>query len=149
MFHYWLIFFHILGAIFYVGGVIVNNLLARYTRKTGNLTGFLENVKIIGPVIAIGAVVTLFAGIGLVLNNPVLHFSMLWIIAGITMIVVGGITESAFFRKKVKALAVIVNEKGNSTPEAAFILNKVINVSTLLNVMLLIVVWLMVFKPTV
>jgi hypothetical protein len=149
MFHYWLIFFHILGAIFYVGGVIVNNLLARYTRKTGNLTGFLENVKILGPVIAIGAMITLIAGIGLVLNNPVLHFSMLWIIAGITMIVVGGITESAYFKRKLKAIEIILNENGNDSPDAVLILTRVINVSSVLNVMLLIVVWLMVFKPTV
>ena len=149
MFHYWLIFFHIIGAIFYVGGVAILNLLGRHTRKNGDLAVFLKSAKTIGPVVGISAMLTLFAGIGLVLNNPVLHFSMIWIIAGIAMIAIGGITESAFFRKKVKALAVIVSEKGNGTPEAALILNKVVNVSTVLNAMLLLVIWLMVFKPTI
>jgi hypothetical protein len=121
-------------------------VLALQAAKDRDPTVLLKTVHTASPGIGIGAVLTLLSGIGLVLQSEVWRFSMIWIVAGIAMILVAGATEGTFFSKKLKAIQSMLDETGPDTPEIAVLLQKIATVATVINVLFFVVIWLMVFK---
>ncbi|MEJ2495359.1 MAG: hypothetical protein P8Y79_13640 [Ignavibacteriaceae bacterium] len=145
----WLIFLHIAGIILYVGGDIILNILALKFYKDHDASGFLKIVKSITPVVGIGAILTLPSGIGLVLQSSTLSFSMFWILSGLFIVVVAGIFESIYFSKQVRTIQSILTEKGPADIGIAARMRHIIKVAAVINLLFLIVIWLMVFKPNV
>lgn len=145
----WFLFLHIVGIILYVGGDIILNILAIKAFKDRDATGFLKIVKSVSPVVGIGAILTLPSGIGLVLQSSTLSFSMFWILSGIFMVVIAGISESIYFSKQVLTIQSILTEKGSDDKGIMSRMRHIINVAAIVNLLFLIVIWLMVFKPNV
>jgi len=145
----WFLFLHIIGVILYVGGDIILNILAFKSYKDRDANGFLKIVKSVSPVVGIGAILTLPSGIGLVLQSNTLSFSMFWVLSGIFIVVIAGISESIYFSKQVRTIQSIQTEKGPEDIGIATRMRQIIKVAAIINFLFLIVIWLMVFKPNV
>jgi len=145
----WFLFLHIIGVILYVGGDIILNILAFKSYKDRDANGFLKIVKSVSPVVGIGAILTLPSGIGLVLQSNTLSFSMFWVLSGIFIVVIAGISESIYFSKQVRTIQSILTDKGPEDIGIATRMRQIIKVAAIINFLFLIVIWLMVFKPNV
>lgn len=143
----WFLFLHIVGVILYVGGDIILNILTLKFYRDRDANGFLKIVRSVSPVVGIGAVLTLPSGIGLVLQSSTWSFSMFWILSGIFMVVIAGISESIYFSKQVRTIQSILTEKGPDNTEITTRMRHIIKVAAIINLLFLIVIWLMVFKP--
>jgi len=145
----WFLFLHIIGVILYVGGDIILNILVFKSYKDRDANGFLKIVKSVSPVVGIGAILTLPSGIGLVLQSNTLSFSMFWVLSGIFIVVIAGISESIYFSKQVRTIQSILTDKGPEDIGIATRMRQIIKVAAIINFLFLIVIWLMVFKPNV
>lgn len=143
----WFLFFHIVGVILYVGGDIILNILALKSYKEQDVNGFLKVVKWISPVVGIGAILTLPSGIGLVLQSSVWSFSMFWVLSGLFMVVIAGISESIYFGKQVRTIQSILTEQVSEDTGITARMKHIIRIAAIINLLFLIVIWLMVFKP--
>ena len=143
----WFLFLHIVGVILYVGGDIILNMLALKSYKEQDVNGFLKVVKWISPVVGIGAILTLPSGIGLVLQSNVWSFSMLWILSGLFMVIIAGISESIYFSQQVRKIQSILTEQVSDDNEVTTRMKHIIRIAFIINLLFLIVIWLMVFKP--
>ena len=142
----WFLFFHIVGVILYVGGDIILNILALKSYKEQDVNGFLKVVKWISPVVGIGAILTLPSGIGLVLQSSVWSFSMFWVLSGLFMVVIAGISESIYFGKQVRTIQSILTEQVSEDTGITARMKHIIRIAAIINLLFLIVIWLMVFK---
>ena len=143
----WFLFLHIVGVILYVGGDIILNILALKSYKEQDVNGFLKVVKWISPVVGIGAILTLPSGIGLVLQSSVWSFSMFWVLSGLFMVVIAGISESIYFSKQLREIQSILTEQVSDNTEVTTRMKHIIRIAFIINLLFLIVIWLMVFKP--
>ena len=143
----WFLFLHIVGVILYVGGDIILNILALKSYKEQDVNGFLKVVKWISPVVGIGAILTLPTGIGLVLQSSVWSFSMFWVLSGLFMVVIAGISESIYFSKQLREIQSILTEQVSDNTEVTTRMKHIIRIAFIINLLFLIVIWLMVFKP--
>jgi uncharacterized membrane protein len=143
----WFLFLHIVGVILYVGGDIILNILALKSYKEQDVNGFLKVVKWISPVVGIGAILTLPTGIGLVLQSSVWSFSMFWVLSGLFMVVIAGISESIYFSKQLREIQSILTEQVSDNTKVTTRMKHIIRIAFIINLLFLIVIWLMVFKP--
>lgn len=144
----WLMFLHTCGVILYVGGDVLLNTVAFRAYKRRDASGLLQSVEAATPAIGTGAVLTLLSGAGLVLESSAWQFTTPWVLAGIAMVVIAGSAESIYFGRQLTAIRAILDTKGREAPEIAEVLWKVVCAAAAINVMFVVVVWLMVFKPT-
>jgi uncharacterized membrane protein len=143
----WLHFIHFIGVVLYVGGDIVLNVLAWQTSKDRNPEGFLQIVKAATPVIGGGAVLTLISGLWMIGQNEIWQFSMGWVLAGIAMIIIAGVAESIYFGLQLQMIRSELIEKGPQSPRIAVCMSNIVKVGAIINVLFIVVIWLMVFKP--
>ncbi len=142
----WLLFLHITGAILYVGGDILLNVFAYRARRDGEVAAFLRTAETSTKVITVGAVLTIVTGIGLVLAEDAWRFTTGFVIVGIVVILIAGAADGTYFGKQVKAIGELVEEKPDS-PEIKARLTRIARAAVVINVLFLVVVWAMVFKP--
>jgi uncharacterized membrane protein len=128
-------------------GDVLPNALALRAAKRHDPDGFLQVAEAASPAIGLGAVLTLVSGVGLVLQSDAWRFSMPWIVAGIAMIVIAGTAESVYFVRQLAAIRTTVDQQGKDAPEVAARLERVTHVAAVINALVVVVVWLMVFKP--
>lgn len=140
---------HILAAMVWVGGSIIFLILG--ARMAGaardRLIAFNETMEFVGArIFGPAAMLTLAAGVWLVIDHPAYEFSQTWIVialGGVAMSIVIGI---GFFGPQGKALAA---ELEANEPAAATRARRIGRVSMFDTVILLVIVWAMVFKPGV
>ena len=81
---FWLLFFHILGAITWLGGGVMLTIIGIHTRKNGDLSalaGFAQILSYVGLRLLTPAVVVVIgSGVWLVLSGDLWSFSQLWIL---------------------------------------------------------------------
>lgn len=142
----WLLFFHITGAILYVGGDIMLNVFVYQARRDGEVASFLRTVATSTKVITVGAVLTLLMGIGLVVADEVYGFATGFVIVGIIVILIGGAADGTYFNKQVEAISALLEENPGS-PEINVRLSSIARAAAVINVLFLVAVWAMVFKP--
>ena len=142
----WLLFFHITGAILYVGGDIMLNVLVYQARSDGEVANFLRTAATSTKVITVGAVLTLLMGIGLVVADEVYGFTTGFVIVGFVVILIGGAADGTYFNKQVEAISALLEENPGS-PEINVRLGSIGRAAAVINVLFLAAVWAMVFKP--
>ncbi|HVF52281.1 MAG TPA: DUF2269 family protein [Actinomycetota bacterium] len=146
-----LLFVHLAAVICWIGGAVMFTILGSRGAKAGppdpqRVIHTAEQAEWLGtrfytPL----AIVTLLAGIGMVLESGI-GFDHLWVLIGLTMIIIAGALGGAFYSKNTKALVQGINERGFDEGAQA-ILKKIVTVSKVELVLLFIVVLVMVTKP--
>jgi uncharacterized membrane protein len=151
--HEWLLFFHILGSIIWVGGAIVVNAMTTRANRSPDraavfrLTGELEWV---GPVlIGPSSLVVIALGIWLVLIEEWAAFSQAWIVLSLVLVGVSSVLGFGYFRTEGKAIARRLEERGSEDPEVRRRMRRLLWVSRIDALILVVVLWAMVFKPGV
>ena len=93
--------------------------------------------------------IVLLAGLALVLESEVYDFSMVWILFAIVIVIASAILGGAFSSRRLKTLFALAEERGPADPAVSQSFGTVLNVATIETLILLIVAWVMVFKPGV
>ncbi len=151
--HDWLKFFHILGAFVWVGAVILTNaMMARASRAPDRaavlrLSRELEWVgpRLIGP----SALVVIGLGIWLVPVEEALSFSQLWIWLSLVLVGVTMVQNAIYSAPEGKRIARLAEQRGAEDPEVRRRLSRQLWLGRLDLLILVVVLWLMVFKPGV
>jgi uncharacterized membrane protein len=147
----WLVFFHILGAIVWVGAVILTNaMIARASRAPDRaavlrLSRELEWVgpRLIGP----SALVVIGVGIWLVLIQEWSAFSQVWIWLSLVLVAVSMIRNGVYAAPEGKRISRLAEERGAEDQEVQRRFNRLVWLGRLDLLILVAVLWLMVFKP--
>jgi hypothetical protein len=143
----WLLFAHVAGVLLYVGGTL--SLLAhaiRYT-KLNDPVSLLKTVMGARPVIYTGVIVTLLAGLSLVLTSEVWSFSKPFVMAGLGAMIIGFSMDRFYIAPRGKKVHGIIQERGPQDPAILPILRSIVAGAAFSNSLFIIVVWFMVFKP--
>jgi len=145
--HNLLLFVHLLAATAWIGGSILLVILGRRTLRMGDrgaILGIAKTSEFASRVILFpGGVITLLAGIGLVLESSVWEFTMGWVIFAIVIVLASAALGMAFYPRQLAALERV----GSPDAEVSRKVLRILNVSSIETVALLAVVWAMVFKP--
>jgi uncharacterized membrane protein len=147
----WLVFFHILGAIVWVGAVILMNaMIARASRAPDRaavlrLSRELEWVgpRLIGP----SALVVIGVGIWLVLKDEWVGFSQVWIWLSLVLVAISMIRNGVYAAPESKRISRLAEERGAEDHEVRGRFNRLVWFGRLDLLILVAVLWLMVFKP--
>jgi uncharacterized membrane protein len=149
----WLLFFHVLGAVAWLGGSIyIEALMAGAARTRDPRTIMRTIVRVIdtnSKLFAVSSWVTLIFGVWLVINGSGMRgFERFWITSALilTLIVIG--MGMLFFQPKGKQLAAMIDERGMEDPETLALGRTIGNAGHLNTGILFVVFVLMIFKPT-
>lgn len=140
----WLLFFHIVSAVVYIGGAVAVTVQA--TGAAAMPRQFLKMADLAGRAIGIGGALTLVTGIGLVLEIDRYGFTTTFVLIGIGTMLLAGAVEGMYARKKVAAVQAAVDE-GQEGADIGDSLRRVMMVNAGLIALLVFAIWAMVFKP--
>jgi uncharacterized membrane protein len=145
----WLLLLHILGAIVWLGGLVVLNVLATLAVRGGEpatVARFVANLRVVGPLtLAPSMAAVIGFGIWLVLDSGAWEFGQAWI--WVALILFGAaFLVGAGFQGRAAIAAQRAAESGDHR-EAARQLVRWSWGMRLILVLLVVVVWDMVFKP--
>jgi uncharacterized membrane protein len=149
-FHEWLMFFHILPSIVWVGGVIVLYALTERASRSpdrtaiSRATGELEWVgrRLMGPSI----LVVVGLGIWLVVLQEDIAFSQLWIWLSLVLVVVSAV-PGIYSGSKGKQISRLAEELGPENGQVRLGLNRLLWLARIDILVLVAVLGLMVLKP--
>ena len=146
-----LLFIHLTAAFVWVGGALMLVFLNARANRSGDSTQVIRmaaNNEFSGRVVFnTSGVITLLAGVGLVLESDVWGFSMGWIIFAIVVVIASAILGMAFYAPQLRAVMEIVDENGPDDPDLAPRLRRIAVVFNIEVLFLIAVVFAMVFKP--
>jgi len=149
--HDWLMFFHILGAIVWVGAVILTNAMMARVGRGPDQTAVLRlasELEWVGPrVIGPSALVVIGLGIWLVPVEEGLAFSQLWIWLSLLLVAVTMLQNGIYSAPESKRIVRLAEERGAEDREVRRRLSRLLWLGRLDLLILVAVVWLMVFKP--
>lgn len=150
--HEWLMFFHILAAIVWVGSVVLMNaMMARTSRSPDRAAAALRlsrELEWVGPrVIGPSALVVIGLGVWLVPVEEDLAFSQLWIWLSIVLVAVTMVQNGIYSVPEGKRIARLAEERGAEDPGVRHRLSRLLWLGRLDLLILVAVLWLMVFKP--
>ena len=140
---------HVLGAVVWVGGGVMAQLLAfriRRTNDTGRMAAFAKDSEWIGTHVFLPASLLLLAmGIWMVVD--VWSFSDLWIVIGIVGMLFSVLTGSLFLGPESKRLGTLMEDPNADQGAIASRIDRILLISRIELVVLLLVVADMVIKP--
>ena len=144
-------FIHVMSAIIWVGGGIFVQIYATKLKKANDpmrLAGFAKDVSTLGQALFAPAsgMVTLM-GITMVIYSPNIYFSETWIIVGLVGAVATFITGAFFIGPTAGKLAKLAETEGPTSPGVQALMARIFLISRIDQVVLIIVVLNMVFKP--
>jgi uncharacterized membrane protein len=149
--HDWLMFFHILGAIVWVGAVILMNAMMTRAGRGPDRTAVLRlarELEWVGPrVIGPSALVVIGLGIWLVPVEEDLVFSQPWIWLALVLVAVTMVQNAFYSVPEGKRIARLAEERGAEDHEVRRRLSRLLWLGRLDVLILVVVLWLMVFKP--
>lgn len=148
--HDWLMFFHILGAVVWVGGMIVTSVaLERANRSPGRtaMPRVARDVEWVGRrLLGPSAAVVIGVGIWLVPVEGDLSFSQLWIWLALVLVAVTAVL-SMYSGPEGERISRLADERGAEDGEVRRRFSRVLWLTRLNILILVAVLWLMVFKP--
>ncbi len=148
--HDWLMFFHILGAIVWVGAVVLMNAMMARANRALDRTAVLRlsrELEWVGPwLIGTSSAVVIGAGIWLVFVEEGLAFSQLWIVLSLVLVAVSSI-QGIYSGPEGKRILLLADERGAEDREVRRRLGRLLWLARLDVLILVAVLWLMVFKP--
>ena len=143
----WLVFFHVLAAMIWLGGVaVLSALVGRVLRRgdAGEIAGFIRNLRVVGPlVLAPAPAVLLGAGIWMVVKRW--SFDAGWIGFGLTLFALTFLV-GALFQSRAAIGAERAAKVGNAE-DATRLLRRWSWGTRLILLLVVVVTWDMVVKP--
>jgi uncharacterized membrane protein len=144
-------FIHIVAAIVWVGaGLFFQFQATRLSRldDPARLGAFTKDVAFAGQRLLLPAsAVVLLAGIAMVIYSPALDFSDTWIAIGLIGYAATAITGSVFIGPTAGKIGDAIEADGPNAPSVVAMQRKIFMVSRIDQLVLLIVIAAMVFKP--
>jgi uncharacterized membrane protein len=140
----WLVFFHVLGAMVWVGGITVLGALGfNALRDPEHAAPFIASLRRVGPVVLAPAPVTLLVfGLWAVGHDPAWSFDQTWVQLGLGLFVAAFAIGAAH-----QSRAALAAERASSALEAAHHLRRWAYGMGAIVVLLVVATWDMVFKP--
>lgn len=146
-----LTFIHVVAVIVWIGGSFIIGLLIERSERSRDEAGvknLLRESDFIGKAVFNPAgVITLAAGIWLVIELDGVEFSEAWISIGFAGIALGAVLGMAFYPKAIAGALAAIEEDGLLGNAALARLRRLRLVSSIGWVLLIVVVWAMIFKP--
>jgi uncharacterized membrane protein len=148
--HDWLMFFNILGAIVWVGAVILMTAMTERANRAPDGAAVLRlsrDLEWVGPwLIGTSSAVVIGAGIWLVFVEEGSAFSQLWLV--LSLVLVGlSMVEGIWSGPEGKRIARLAEERGAEDRDVRSRLKRLLWGGRLDLMILVAVLWLMVFKP--
>jgi uncharacterized membrane protein len=143
----WLLFLHILAAMFWLGGITVVGAFALRilrTREPGATAGFLGSLRVIGPLVLAPAPVILL-GMGIWMVSERWDFGDTWVSVGLTLFVVAFVIGAAH-QSRAAILAERASKAGDDATALRHLRRWAYGMAVIL-VLLIAATWDMVFKP--
>jgi uncharacterized membrane protein len=142
----WLKVVHVVAAAVWVGGSVLVQVYGARQRQAGDedRIRFANDTLVAGNVFAAAGIVTLAAGVWLVLRVDGWGFDQAWISIGFVGVLIGAVLGMAFYAPQTRAL---IGELEAGSPAAGPRARRIAIISTIETVILVVVVWAMVFKP--
>jgi len=148
--HNWLMFLHILGAIVWVGAVILMTAMTERANRAPDRAGVLRlsrELEWVGPwLIGTSSAVVIGAGIWLVFVEEGMAFSQVWIWLALALVAVSSV-QGIYSGPEGKRVLLMADERGPEDREVLRRLNRLLWLARLDVLILVVVLWLMVFKP--
>jgi uncharacterized membrane protein len=144
----WLMFFHILAAMVWVGGLVTLSLLATQALRgdqPDNVARFVRSLRLIGPLFAPAMVLVLGLGIWMVIDSDAWTFGQGWVRLALGLFAAAFVV-GALFQSRAAILAQKAVDVGDQG-EAIRQLRRWSWGMRLILLLLLVVTWDMVFKP--
>ena len=143
----WLLFLHILAAMFWLGGITVVGAFAvriLRTREPGATAGFLGSLRVIGPLVLAPAPVILL-GMGIWMVSDRWDFGETWVSIGFTLFAVAFLIGAAH-QSRAAILAERASQAGDDATALRHLRRWAYGMAVIL-VLLIGATWDMVFKP--
>ena len=145
-----LLFVHIVAAIAWLGSGLFVQYRGTMLRRRGTpeqMAGLAKDVADITPWFIVSSITVLVAGIALVLYSPVLGFTDPWILIGLAGYAATFATGNFVIRPTVEKLAAAAAAEGPASPTVQALIARMFAISRVDQVVLVLVVADMVFKP--
>jgi uncharacterized membrane protein len=147
----WLLFFHILAAIIWVGGAIMLNILNTRSIRSGDparLASTAQETAWVGTrVIAPTTLILLVLGLVMVGVNEAWTIGQLWIILALVLFGITFATGAFFLGPEAGRIGKLVEKRGPADPEVRRRLRRVVLVGRVDLITLIVIVWDMAVKP--
>lgn len=148
----WLLFFHVLGAVAWLGGSIyIESLMAGAARTRDPRTIMRTALRVIDSntrVFTVAPALTVIFGIWLVIDGPgVRGFERFWVTAAFLLTLAVVAMGVLFFNPHGRRLTALVEERGMEDPESMAIGRRIGTMGHVSTGILLVVFALMIFKP--
>jgi len=143
----WLLFLHILAAMFWLGGITVVGAFAvriLRTREPGATAGFLGSLRVIGPLVLAPAPVVLL-GMGIWMVAERWDFGQTWVSAGFTLFAIAFLIGAAH-QSRAAILAERAARAGDDAAALGHLRRWAFGMGAIL-VLLVAATWDMVFQP--
>lgn len=144
-------YLHIVAAVVWVGsGLFVQYYSSRLRRAEDpvRLGAFAKDIEAAGKqLLAPASVTVLVMGLLMVWYAPFLGFSQTWILIGIAGFIATFITGNFFLGPTAGGIGAVIDAEGPASPNAQALIRRIVLVSRIDQVVLLLVILAMVFKP--
>ena len=142
---------HILSAIVWVGTGLYFQYQATRLNRIGDperMAAFTKDIEFTGKTLLLPASILVLAmGIAMVLYAPFLEFEDTWIAIGLVGSIATAVTGSVFIGPTAGKIGWLIEEQGPASPEVQAATRKIFMVSRIDQVVLLLVIAAMVYKP--
>lgn len=147
----WLLFLHILFAVIWVGGAVMVQIFGFLSSRSGDpedTVRFLRNTDFVGRyVFNFAGILTFVFGLWLVIDSSVYGFDDWWVSFAMAVVILSAILGMAFFGPQGRKVLELAEAHGATDAGVVAGIKRIILVSQVETVLLIVVLWLMVFKP--
>ena len=148
--HEWLLFFHIVALMIWVGAVIFQNAVMARASRAHDRTAVLRltrELEWVGPwLIGPSSLVVIGLGVWLVILEEDWAFSQLWIWLALVLVAVSAV-QGIYSGPEGKRVQRLADERGPDDGQVRRRLIRLLWLERLDVLILVVVVWLMVFRP--
>lgn len=141
----WLRLLHVISAMVYVGGHILENLLLYRFEASGGRMRVLKAIDAAEPAINVAAPIMIVTGVLMVATDDAWGFTSPFVLIGIGAILMSAIVGIPILRE-MRALEALIDDQGESD-EVIGRYGRVSTAWTGLGLVYLVAVWAMIFKP--
>lgn len=148
----WILFFHVLSAVIWLGGSIYVEALSAAARRGGDKAVRVAVMRRIGTtnrrLFNLAGISTIVFGFWLVFESPGWEFEMMWIVVGIVMAALAVVVDLFFTTPRIDQIEVLADdEEEESVDRLSVLLREVVMAGHARVGMLFIALVFMVFKP--
>jgi uncharacterized membrane protein len=147
----WLLFFHILAAIVWVGGAIILNILSTRAIRSGDPARqaaiAMEGEWIGSRVIVPTSLIILALGLAMVGVSAAWTIGQLWIVLALVLFGLTAITGAVFLGPESGRIGKLIRARGADDSEVQRRIRRIVFIARLDLITLIVIVWDMAVKP--